>query len=87
MSSAGLFPKSAGVAVFSSCNRYRYSLWRIWNPNTPVCVFLMLNPLPVTETQNDPTIERCQRRSLAMGYGGLNVGNIFAWRSKRKLPH
>lgn len=31
--------------------------------------------------KNDPTVERCQRRAIKMGYGGLHVGNIFAWRS------
>lgn len=40
-----------------------------------------LNPSTADETDNDPTVERCQRRSLAMGYGGLVVCNIFAYRS------
>ena len=75
-----LFPCSSG-AVFSECKRYRYSLWRVWNPDLPVCMFLMLNPSTADETTNDPTVERCQRRAVQMGYGGLHVGNIFAWRS------
>lgn len=77
---SSLFPQSAG-AVFSPCQRYRYSLWRIWNPELPVCMFLMLNPSTADETTNDPTVERCQRRAVSMGYGGLHVANIFAWRS------
>lgn len=75
-----LFPETAG-AVFSPCNRYRYSLWRIWDPSKPVCMFLMLNPSTADETTNDPTVQRCQTRAIAMGYGGLRVANIFAWRS------
>ena len=41
----------------------------------------MLNPSTADETSNDPTVGRCQRRAVQMGYGGLYVGNIFAWRS------
>ena len=40
----------------------------------------MLNPSTATEVQNDPTVERCQRRALALGFGAFCVTNIFAWR-------
>lgn len=30
---------------------------------------------------NDPTVERCQKRAIAMGSGGIFVANIFALRS------
>lgn len=72
-------------ALFSGCRSYRYKLWRYWgNDRTPngrdhVC-FLMLNPSTADETKNDPTVERCQRRAVAMGYGGIVVTNIFAIR-------
>lgn len=75
-----LFPDTYG-AVFSPCRKYRYALWRVWNPEKPLCMFLMLNPSTADEFKNDPTVERCQRRAIQMGYGGLHVGNIFAWRS------
>ncbi len=39
---------------------------------------VMLNPSIADENQNDPTVERCQRRAMAMGFGGLQVTNIFA---------
>lgn len=42
--------------------------------------FVMLNPSKATEVQNDPTVERCERRARALGYGGFCVTNIFAWR-------
>lgn len=41
----------------------------------------MLNPSTADEFENDPTIERCQRRAKMMGYGSLVVVNIFAYRS------
>lgn len=68
-------------ATFSSCGRYRFSLWRIWDAHLQPAMFLMLNPSTADESENDPTVERCQRRAQAMGYGGLRVGNILAYRS------
>lgn len=75
-----LFPELNG-AVFSPCRRYRYRLWRTWEPAKPPVTFVMLNPSTADEVSNDPTVERCQRRAVAMGYGGLRVANIFALRS------
>ncbi|MDD5001528.1 MAG: DUF1643 domain-containing protein [Thiomonas arsenitoxydans] len=75
-----LFPEHTG-ATFSPCRYYRYTLWRTWDTSKPACLFLMLNPSTADETDNDPTVERCQRRAVAMGYGGLVVCNIFAYRS------
>lgn len=68
-------------ATFSSCQKYRYTLWRIWDPRKPFLLCVLLNPSTADETQNDPTVERCQRRAVLGGYGGLFVGNIFALRS------
>ena len=80
MLKTGLFPEFCG-ATFSPCRRYRYTLWRTWDTGKPACMFLMLNPSTADETANDPTVERCQRRAQLMGYGGLVVCNIFAYRS------
>lgn len=68
-------------AIFSPCGRYRYALHRLWDDSKPLLMFLMLNPSTANETENDPTVERCQRRAIDMGYGGLLVGNAFALRS------
>lgn len=67
-------------ARFSPCKNYRYTLWRAW-ADRPHAMFLMLNPSTADEIDNDPTVERCQRRAAMMGYGGLHVANIFAYRS------
>ncbi len=40
----------------------------------------MLNPSTATEVQNDPTIERCQRRAVKTGFGAMRICNLFAWR-------
>lgn len=68
-------------ADFSKCRQYRYRLWRYWNPTKPFCLFIMLNPSTAGEIENDPTVERCERRALQMGFGGLVVCNIFAFRA------
>lgn len=68
-------------AVFSPCNTWRYRLWRTWDPGRPRVTFVMLNPSTADEIDNDPTVERCQRRAVNMGFGGLQVANLFALRS------
>jgi hypothetical protein len=67
-------------AVYSDCERYRYLLTRIWDPGGRRALFIMLNPSTATEVQNDPTVERCERRARALGFGAFRVTNIFAWR-------
>ena len=71
---------AASVAVYSSCERYRYRLTRVWSAG-PRVVFVMLNPSTATELQNDPTVERCERRARALGFGSFAVANIFAIRA------
>lgn len=41
-------------------------------------MFVMLNPSTADLHQNDPTVERCERRARAYGYPGLIVCNLFA---------
>jgi hypothetical protein len=68
-------------AVYSDCERYRYTLQREWDGGAGRVTFVMLNPSTATEVQNDPTVERCERRARAMGYGAFVVVNIFAFRA------
>ena len=68
------------VALYSECEKYRYALTRIWDDAGQKVLFVMLNPSTATEVQNDPTVERCERRARALGFGGFRVTNIFAWR-------
>jgi hypothetical protein len=68
-------------AVYSDCQHYRYMLTRHWQDTARRVCFVMLNPSTATEVQNDPTVERCERRARAMGYGAFAVVNIFAFRA------
>lgn len=67
-------------AVYSDCLSYRYLLTRVWDHAGAKALFVMLNPSTATEVQNDPTVERCERRARALGFGAFRVTNIFAWR-------
>lgn len=73
-------PYLASGALFSPCRKYRYRLDRVWGEG-PTVLWIMLNPSTADETKNDPTIERCERRARAAGFGRLLIGNIFALRS------
>jgi len=72
---------AASTAVYSPCEAYRYLLTRVWNPEGEKALFVMLNPSTATEVQNDPTVERCERRARALGFGAFRVTNIFAFRA------
>lgn len=72
---------AASVAVYSDCEAYRYDLTRVWDTSGHKALFVMLNPSTATEFQNDPTVERCERRARALGFGAFRVTNIFAFRA------
>lgn len=71
--------RSQSRAVYSGCESYRYFLGRTWDDG-PRLLYIMLNPSKATELANDPTIERCERRARALGYGAVGIVNLFAWR-------
>jgi hypothetical protein len=68
-------------AVFSSCRRWRYLLWRRWDPRRPIANFLMLNPSTADEFKLDPSCTRARLYAERWGYGALIVTNIFGWRA------
>lgn len=72
---------AASEAVYSDCERFRYSLSRVWASAGPRVLFILLNPSTATELHNDPTVERCERRARALGFGAFEVANIFAYRA------
>ncbi|MEM7722501.1 MAG: DUF1643 domain-containing protein [Pseudomonadota bacterium] len=69
------------IAEYSDCETYRYTLTRIWDDTGTRALFIMLNPSTATEVQNDPTVERCERRARTLGFGAFRVLNIFAYRA------
>lgn len=73
--------RSDSGAVFSPCRRWRYLLWRRWDPARPVANFLMLNPSTADEVQLDPSCTRARRYAERWGFGALIVTNLFGWRA------
>ena len=68
-------------AIISKCGKYRYSLVREWNKNKGKVLFIMLNPSTADDKEDDNTIIRCINFAKDWGYGGLMVGNLFAYRT------
>ncbi|MGF1494743.1 MAG: DUF1643 domain-containing protein [Microcoleaceae cyanobacterium] len=68
-------------AIFDSTERYRYRLWRIWNRHVPTITFIMLNPSRADHRVNDPTVRRCLNFAQTWSCGGLEVVNLFAYRT------
>lgn len=74
----GNHARGAGV---SEDGRYRYSLWRRWSGDD-VMVFVMLNPSTADHEVDDQTIRRCVAFALREGCGGIEVLNLYAYRSR-----
>lgn len=72
---------AASTATYSPCLAYRYTLTRVWDEAGARALFVLLNPSTATEVQNDPTVERCERRARTLGFGAFRVCNIFAFRA------
>jgi len=68
-------------ALISQDNKYRYQLSRIWDEEKPKILFIMLNPSTADADVDDPTIRRVVNFSKSWGYGGVFVGNLYAFRS------
>jgi hypothetical protein len=71
--------------VLSTCNLYRYALWRIWDPARHLWMMALLNPSKATEEVTDPTITRCIVRARRGGAGGLVVVNAGAIRETNSV--
>ena len=74
-------PNFVTGAYFSPCRTWRYTLHRIWEPGRDLCMFIGLNPSTADETNNDPTITRCQNYAAGWGFGGFVMTNLFAYRA------
>lgn len=77
-----LFDTGKG-AEFSPCGKYRYKLWRIWNPDLPLVMCIGLNPSTANAVKPDPTITNLTKALQILGYGGFYMMNLFAWISSK----
>lgn len=74
-------PTWRGDAILSECGTYRYLLQRFWNVKLEAVCFVMLNPSTADANINDATIRRCMGFAVDLGFGALEVVNLFAFRS------
>jgi hypothetical protein len=72
-------------AVVSDNQLYLYQLTRIWDTSLPMVMFICLNPSTADHDNDDPTILKCIKYASNCGYGGLMMGNLFAYRATEPL--
>lgn len=70
------------MAFFSEDRTYRYWLVRVWDSRKPVLGIVMLNPSTADEDTDDATIRWLDRFARSRGYGGIEVCNLYALRSR-----
>jgi hypothetical protein len=63
---------------------YSYRLLRTWDKQKPHVMWVMMNPSTADLMTDDPTVAKCGRYARAWGYGGIYVGNTFAYRATDK---
>lgn len=69
------------TAVISEDGLYRYRLTRSWDSTLEPLTIVMLNPSKADAEYDDPTIRRCIGYAKSLGFGGILVVNLFAYRA------
>lgn len=67
------------IAAFSSCRKYRYTLWR--GNGEKYVQFIGLNPSTADEVKDDQTIRKCIEFVRIFGYSRFCMTNLFAYRA------
>jgi hypothetical protein len=71
-------------AIFDQSRKYRYVLKRQWGDNDNNFInFVLLNPSTADEEKDDKTIKACIKIAKNLGYDGLWVTNLFAFRATK----
>lgn len=88
MSAAGSAPSAEKARItraadISDDGLYRYHLYRSWDPSVHGLAFVMLNPSTADGSTDDPTIRRCMGFARALGFGGMYVVNLYAFRATK----
>lgn len=76
------------TADISPCGLYRWKLSRSWptaHEKTGRVCFIMLNPSTADDAKDDPTLRTCIHFAQAWGFGGLDVVNLFPFRSSSPI--
>lgn len=76
-----ILPTLERTAHISACGTFRYHLSRTWDASLPRLCFVMLNPSTADHLRDDPTVKKCIAIAHHQGFGGIDVVNVFAFRS------
>lgn len=68
-------------ATLSADGVYRYRLWRVWNPDAPTIVWVLLNPSTADGETDDPTVRRCVGFARSWHAGSITIVNLYAYRA------
>jgi glutathione synthase/RimK-type ligase-like ATP-grasp enzyme len=60
---------------------YRYTLSRTWDEKKPSIMFIALHPSTADADHDDALIKKCSAYAKHWGYGGIIIGNLFAYRA------
>lgn len=71
-------------AVYSDDKKYRYSLNKTWDENKPKATFIGINPSDATELLMDKTVMNLMNHLIKLGYGKVEIVNLYAFRSKKQ---
>ena len=73
-------------AILDPSRTYRYVIKRQWGKNNENFInFVLLNPSTADETNDDPTIKACIKIGQNLGYDGLWITNLFAFRATKPV--
>jgi len=73
-------------ALFSQDGLHRLRLWRTWNAQAPVMVWVLLNPSVADAARSDLTLAKCIGFAKRHGCGGVVLVNLFTLVSTDPLP-
>lgn len=68
-------------AYLSVDRRYRYWLIRVWDDALPLLCVIGVNPSTADEKDNDPTIRKTIGFATRLGFGGVLMLNVGAYRA------
>jgi hypothetical protein len=66
-------------AIFSKDKKYRYFLKRSWDSTKPSCCYICINPSLADDKSDDNTVTRCIILSKGLGFGSIEMVNLFAF--------
>ena len=64
----------------------RYQLWRIWNQEKPLILFILLNPSNADHKNDDKTVKKLIGFTKIFEFGGFYLGNLYSIVSTTPSP-